>query len=344
MFRTILLVIAATFAVPALANCPPGQGKQHGVCKPMASKQQSVAPVAATPPLTPTAASILASIAPPVVTAAPKDFGASSQIGYGSTSNVRATRAMDAFPLKTGGGTYTDVIADATRGFVVPVRPPYAPRNDVKIARVVASCSKACVRIRDGSSGWTISDFRFSGRGVNTSPGDIPVGIGMAGATNVLIERGEISGFRTQLADAKKYANADCLSAERGDSFTARDLYLHDCTDGGIDSKADTKLDRIVVENIGHFSYRAWAHGEIGTIVSINPGKGHVQLAAATTDWHIAKLVAVGSAPLVVIDSKGKGGRIVVDKCDLRGWTGKTLVGGVVKGATVTLGTGCTAR
>ena len=120
--------------------------------------------------------------------------------------------------------------------------------------------------------------------------------------------------------------------------------YLHDCTDGGIDSKADTKLDRIVVEKVGHFSYRAWAHGEAGTLVSINPGKGHVQLAAATTDWHIAKLVAVGSAPLVVIDSKGKGGRIVIDACDLTGWSGKALVGGVVESATVTLGKSCAAK
>ena len=122
-----------------------------------AASPPSVAVAAsATPPLA--AALILPLIVPPVVTAAPRDYGASSQIAYDSTSNVRATRAMDDFPFITGGGTYTNVIADATRGFVVPVRPPYAPNDDVKIARVVASCSKACVRIRDGSNEWTIGD------------------------------------------------------------------------------------------------------------------------------------------------------------------------------------------
>ena len=340
--RTLILAILALFAAPAFANCPPGQGKQHGVCKTMASKQRPAAAVAAAVPSPLTAASILASIAPPVVTAAPKDFGSNHQVGYGSAANVHASRTMTAFPIKAGDVAIRDVLIDQSREFVMAQRPPYTPRNGVKIERVRAACSKACVRIKDGSTGWTITDFRFTGIGTNTSATVIPVGIGMAGATNVLIERGEISGFRTQLADPKKYANADCLSAERGDSFTARDLYLHDCTDGGVDSKADTKLDRIVVENIGHFSYRAWAHGEAGTLVSINPGKGHVQLAAATTDWHIAKLVAVGSAPLVAIDSNGKGGRIVIDACDLTRWTGKDLVYG--KGATVTLGTGCVAR
>ena len=105
----------------------------------------------------------------------------------------------------------------------------------------------------------------------------------MAGPINILIERSEISSFRTQLADSKKYANADCLSAERGDSFTAPDLYLLDQTDGGINSKADTKPTRIVARRSAT-STIAWAHGEAGTLTSINPGNGRIHVAPATTD------------------------------------------------------------
>lgn len=162
----------------------------------------------------------------------------------------------------------------------------------------------------------------------------------MDGAYNITIRRGEISGFMTELADPKKYANADCLAAERGDSFTATDLYLHDCTDGGIDTKATTTLDRIRVANIGHYSYRFWAKVTAGTLTSENPGYAHVQLGAATADVHIAKLIAIGNGDLIKIDKAG--GKLVIDACDLRDWTGTALVAGAK--ATVMLGKGCALR
>jgi len=139
------------------------------------------------------------------------------------------------------------------------------------------------------------------------------------------------------LADLKKYANADCMAAERGDSFTATDLYLHDCTDGGIDTKATTTLDRIRVANIGHYSYRFWTLVTAGTLTSENPGYAHVQLAAASADVHIAKLIAIGGGTLVKVDKAG--GKLVMDACDLTKWTGTTLVAGAK--ASVSLGKGC---
>ena len=143
------------------------------------------------------------------------------------------------------------------------------------------------------------------------------------------------------LADLRKYANADCLSAERGDSFSAFDLYLHNCTDGGIDTKATTVLDRIRVTDIGHYSYRFWAKVTAGTLASENPGGAHIQVASATTDVTIDKLIAVGPKAIVHVDSKGIGGKITIKECDLSKWTGTALLSGFYTRAKVFLGKGC---
>jgi len=298
------------------------------------------------------AAPIVTAIAAARITTTAKDYGANNACMYprpGVSGNFWATRAMDCVLFRVEKPkvwdqlprTVQDFRIDASREGVT-TQPKsnktssYTPINNVILQRFAITSRKRGIFIRNGSSNWVIQDFRITGSGVNTSPGDIPGGIVMDGAHNITIRRGEISGFRTKLSNGS-YENADPIAAERGDSFTATDLYLHDSTDGGIDTKATTVLDRIRVANIGHYSYRFWAKVTAGTLTSENPGYAHVQLAAATADVHITKLIAVGGGNLIKVDKAG--GTLTIDACDLDRWTGKALVAGAK--ANVTLGKGC---
>jgi len=301
------------------------------------------------------AAPIVTAIAAARITTAAKDYGANSACMYprpGVGGNFWAARAMDCVLFRVEKPnvwdqlprTVQDFRIDASREGVT-TQPKssktssYTPINNVTLQRFEITARKYGIRIRNGSSNWLIQDFRISGSGVNTSSGDVPGGIVLDGAYNITIRRGEISGFQTVLADPKKYANSDCVAAERGDSLIMSDVYAHDCTDGIVDTKATTHLDRIRAANAGHYSYRFWAKVEAGTLISENPGRAHVQIAAASADIHIAKLIAIGGGTLITVDSHGKGGKLKLDACDLSGWTGKTIQSGAT--ADVTLGKGC---
>ncbi|MEG8016116.1 hypothetical protein [Sphingomonas sp. 22R3R2A-7] len=303
------------------------------------------------------AAPIVAAIAAARITTVAKDYGANSACMYprpGVSGNFWATRAMDCVLFRVEKPNVWDQLPRTVQDFRieasregVTTQPrssktsAYTPINNVTLQRFAITSRKRGIFIRNGSSNWVVQDFRITGSGINTSPGDIPGGIVMDGAHNITIRRGEVSGFKTVLADPKKYANADCIAAERGDSFTATDLYLHDCTDGGIDTKATTTLDRIRVANIGHYSYRFWALATVGTLTSENPGGAHIQIAAASTDVTIAKLIAIGPRAIVHVDNKGIGGKVTIKECDLSKWTGTALLSGLYTRARITLGKGC---
>ena len=294
------------------------------------------------------AAPIVTAIAAARVTTACKDLGANAQWTYaskgGTYGNACITRAMDAVPLDgvlDEPRVFQDITLASSRHFLTQKGTAWKAFSNVVIQRIDVVAWKRGIFIRGGSHDWSIQDFRITGSRVNTAAGDIPVGIGMQGASRIKIQRGEISGFKTVLADLRKYANADCLSAERGDSFSAFDLYLHDCTDGGIDTKATTVLDRIRVADIGHFSYRFWAKVTAGTLTSEHPGGAHIQIASATTDVTIDKLIAVGPKAIVHVDSKGVGGKITIKACDLTRWTGVAVKSGFYTRASITLGATC---
>jgi hypothetical protein len=289
------------------------------------------------------AAPIVTAIAAARVTTPCKDVGANAQWTYaskgGTYGNACIKRAMDAVPLDGAldePRVFQDITLASSRHFITQRTTAWKPFSNVTIQRVDITARKRGIFIRGGARDWVIQDFRITGSGINTSPGDIPVGIGMQGARNIVIRRGEVSGFKTKLA-TKNYENADCLSNERGDSATITDVYGHDCTDGIFDLKGTTSLDRVRGANAGHYTLRGWAKLTVGTLTSENPGYAHVQLAAATSDIHIAKLIAIGGGNLIKIDKAG--GKLVIDACDLDRWTGKALVAGAK--ATVILGKGC---
>ena len=202
--------------------------------------------------------------------------------------------------------------------------------------RVDVNSWKRGIFIRGGSSDWTIQDFRITGIGVNTSSGDIPVGIGMSGAHNITIRRGEVSAFQTKLS-TDNYENADCISNERGDSATITYVYGHHCTDGIFDLKGTTYLDQTRAAYAGHYNYRFWATITAGTLISEYPGYAHIQLASATSNVTIDKLVVVGGGTLVKVDKAG--GKMIVKLCDLSKWTGTTMKSGA--SATISWGEGC---
>ena len=285
----------------------------------------------------------VAAIAPPVVTTACKDLGASAQWTYASTGgtygNACITRAMDAVPLSgalEAPRVFQDITLAASRSFVTQRDTAWKPFANVTLQRFDVTSWKRGIFIRGGSRDWLIQDFRITGSRINTAVGDIPVGIGMQGAHNITIARGEVSNFKTKLA-TKNYENADCISNERGDSATIIDVYAHDCTDGIFDLKGTTHLDRVRGANAGHYTLRGWATVTAGTITSENPGYAHVQLAAASANIHIAKLIAIGDANIVKVDKAG--GRLVIDECDFRLSKAKALVTGAK--ATIVWGKGC---
>lgn len=293
------------------------------------------------------AAPIVTAIAAARVTTACKDFGANAQWTYaskgGTYGNACITRAMDAVPLDGAldePRVFQDIMLASSRHFITQRTTAWKPFSNVTIQRVDITARKRGIFIRGGSHDWLIQDFRINGPAINTSPGDIPVGIGMQGATRITIRRGEISGFKSELAGSA-YDNGDLLSAERGDSFTATDLYLHDGTDGGIDTKATTILDRIRVANMGHYSYRFWAIVNAGTLISENPGGAHIQIASTTARVTIEKLIVIGPKAIVHVDSKGVGGRITIKACDLTRWTGVAVTSGFYTRASITLGATC---
>ncbi|MET4594669.1 MULTISPECIES: hypothetical protein [unclassified Sphingomonas] len=294
------------------------------------------------------AAPIVTAIAAARVTTACKDLGTNAQWTYaskgGTYGNACLTRAMDAVPLDGALNeprVFQDITLASSRHFITQKGTAWKAFNNVTLQRFDVTAWKRGIFIRGGSRDWLIQDFRIKGSRVNTSPGDIPVGIAMGGATNIVIRRGEISGFQTVLADKKKYANADCISAERGDSFSATDIYAHDCTDGIIDTKATTYLDRIRAANAGHYSYRFWAIVNAGTLISENPGGAHIQIASATARVTIDKLIVIGPKAMIHVDSKGIGGEIMIKECDLAKWTGTSLLSGFSARAKITLGKGC---
>lgn len=283
----------------------------------------------------------VASIQSPHVTSAPKEYGPSAQIAYGSASNVHATLAMDAFPLRQVNKpiVITDVIADKARDFVTPYKTTYTFKG-VRIERVQAKVSKRGVYIRGDSSDWIVRDFRFVSSGPRTDS-SIQAGIALTGtAHDILIERGYLEGFDT-LMPGSKYRQGDCGSTERGNyNITIRFVECVGPKDGGFDLKSsNTRLEDLKVTNAGHYSYRLWAQGTAGTLVSINPGIAHVQAASITTDWVIDKLVAIGGKPLVAFDKPG--GKITIKACDLSRWTGTEMAKG--KGS-VNFGSGCQLR
>jgi len=117
-------------------------------------------------------------------------------------------------------------------------------------------------------------------------------------------------------------------------------IYAHDCTDGIVDTKATTHLDRIRAANAGHYSYRFWAVVTAGTLTSENPGGAHIQLASATARVKIDKLIVIGPKAMIHVDSKGIGGEIEIGECDRRLATGP-VVSGFHTRAKIILGKGC---
>lgn len=261
-------------------------------------------------------------------------------------SDIHAARVMDGYPFKNPAGennvAIRDVKFDGSRSFLVNIWQKGWPADagtikGLTIERVEATCDKYCVMIRRASSDITIRDFRFTGAAPRTDS-TIPAGIALdSTAHDVLIERGYVAGFHG-LAPGKKYDQGDGISTERGNvNVTIRNVTCENVGDGCFDLKSSaTRLDNLTATNAGHYSYRLWAQGTAGTLVSINPGIGHVQAASLSTDWTIDKLVAVGGGPLVVFDKPG--GKVTIRACDLSRWTGTEKVKD--KGA-VTFGAGC---
>lgn len=283
----------------------------------------------------------------PAVTSAMEPGG--SNKGATRRTNLHQAQAMDAYNFKSVAGdsnvVIRDVKIDATRalvynawqqGWKAPVPEDAGSIRGLLVERVQAKCAKYCIKITRPSRDIVIRDFAFTG-GEKRTDSAIAVGISFGStARDILVENGTLSGFYA-LAPGKKYEQGDCLSTERGNvNVTIRNVTCENVGDGGFDLKSsNTRLENLTAINAGHYSFRIWAQATAGTLVSINPGWGHVQ-GGSTTDLVIDKLVAVGPKPLVVFDKPG--GKVTIKSCDLSRWTGTEKVKG--KG-TVSFGVGC---
>jgi len=289
----------------------------------------------------------VSAVAAPRITTACKDLGASAQWTYaakgGTYGNVCITRALDAVPLDgplDDPRVFQDIRIENARHFITQKSNVWRAFSNVLAQRIDVGVRKRGIFIRGGSHDWVIQDFRIRGIGVNTAVGDITVGIGMQGATNITIRRGHISNF-VSLYPAGKYRQGDGMSNERGDTADISDVVVEDVSDGAFDLKGTTRLDRVRGVRAGHYTLRGWATIIAGTVTSEDPGNAHVQVAAASADITIDKLIAIGGKPLVTVDSHGIGGKITIKECDLSKWTGTSLLSGFYTRAKITLGATC---
>lgn len=276
-----------------------------------------------------------------------KDFGPSAQwswAGEGTRSlrGMHAVRAMDLIRIKSPRSqplVIEDVSADRVRQFLDIYDKKNKPTvKNLTVQRVQAGFLKRGIRLRYGSNGIVIRDFRLSLVQPNRAQGDIPVGIGLYDQVhNVIIERGVIENVLTELSDQKKYWNADGISLERGvHDVVLRDLTIRNCTDGGIDSKgSNVFIDRVRVEGCGR-NLRLWEDTRIGSFESINPVKrGGVGITAHISLYQGAEMVRIGRlvvrsnsrTPIFMMESDAPA-TVVVESQDIRTPKGTPLVGG----------------
>lgn len=276
-----------------------------------------------------------------------KDFGPSAQWSWASeeTRSLRgmhAVRAMDLIRIKSPRSqplVIEDVSADRVRQFLDIYDNKARPTvENLTVQRVEAGFLKRGIRLRYGSNGIVIRDFRLALLQPNRSRGDIPVGIGLYDQVhNVVIERGVIENVLTELADQKKYWNADGISLERGvDGVVLRDIVIRNCTDGGIDSKAtNVFIDRVRVEGCAR-NLRLWEDTRIGTLESIDPVKrGGIGITAHLAIYQGAEAIRIGHlavrsqsrAPVFAMESPTPA-TVTVDSQDFRVPKGTPLIGG----------------
>ena len=244
----------------------------------------------------------LARIAAARVTGAVKDFGPSGQILYppaGTSGNVHALQCMDCLLLQADDGvprTISDVVVDRSRtGLTTQTKHgPYPATGPWILQRFSFTSRKRGIYIRGQSHDITIRDGVIRGSGINTSHGDIPVGIGINGGHDITIARVEVSGFQSD--DGSRYPNADGISCERIDAnITIRDAFLHDNTDGGLDCKAtNVTLDRVTSAR-NRYGFRLWGSGRAGALTAEGNRNAAVQI-KATTQWTIDRLNLIGPA------------------------------------------------
>jgi len=181
------------------------------------------------------------------------------------------------------------------------------------------------IRLRGKVENVTIENFRLiHDDAPNVSP-HLPAGIHVETGTNVTIRNGVVSGYRMTMPKGR-YINGDGIATELKTAGTITNVVSSDNSDGGFDIKGQWHLDNLTAERNGHYSYRLWGQVTAGTLISINPGQGHVEIAGKTTEATIDKLVAVGGQPLVVFSVSG--GKVAIGSCDLSKWTGTVLVKG----------------
>lgn len=281
------------------------------------------------------------------VTTKTVNFGASGRWSLADESTrslrgIRATRAMDLIRIRADRSqplVIEDVAADKVRHFLDiydnKARPTVA---NLTVQRIRAGFTKRGIRLRYGSNGIVIRDFRLTHLGPNTSPGDIPVAIGLFdNVHNVRIERGVIENVLTRLSEEKRYWNADGISLERGvRDVVLRDLVIRNCTDGGIDSKASNVLiDRVSVEGCTR-NLRLWEDTRIGSFESINPSKHggtggttHIGLYQGVSHVTIGKLIVRSDkpVPLFLMESDAPA-TVVIESHDIRTPRGTPIIGG----------------
>lgn len=276
-----------------------------------------------------------------------KDFGPSAQwswAGEGTRSlrGMHAVRAMDLIRIKSPRSqplVIEDVRADRVRQFLDIYDNKTRPTvQNLTVQRVQAGFLKRGIRLRYGSNGIVIRDFRLSLVAPNRARGDIPVGIGLYDQVhNVFIERGAIDNVLTELADQKKYWNADGISLERGvRDVVLRDLRIRNCTDGGIDTKGvNVFIDRVRVEGCGR-NLRLWEDTRIGSFESVDPVKrGGIGITAHISLYQGAETVRIGHlvvrsrtrTPIFTMESDAPA-TVVVDSQSLQVPKGTPLVGG----------------
>ena len=212
--------------------------------------------------------------------------------------------------------------------------------HDVKITEA----GREGIRIRGDADGVRIRDFEIHMRDLPQTK-ELPTGIAVYSGRNILITRGNISGFRMQPVE-RRYTNGDGIASEAAvDGLTITDVYSSGNSDGGFDLKGrDIRLDRLTAKNNGR-NYRFWGNVHAGLLTSIDARGNAIGIkgnAANPPVIEIERLVIRQDKPVSLILVEDGPADIRIGKCDIQAPPGTRLV--AMKGGKTSFGPGCQLR
>lgn len=217
-------------------------------------------------------------------------------------------------------------------------------RNVTMQGLTLTELGREGIRIRGDTDGVTIRDFTIRMAATPQSGDQLPTGIAAYKGRNIVVENGNISGFKMVKVKGK-FTNGDGFAAEGGvDGLTVRNVRADGNSDAGFDLKSkNTYLDRVSASGNGR-NYRFWRPIRAGslTVGEIQDAGIWVKGAPEPTLITIDRLIVRSGAPgRAIIRIEGGRADIRIKSCDIKIPAGAVMVKDESGGSKLLLGPGC---